>query len=192
MPDNAEESYAIAARYGAGDAGVRSFRCNSLRTEDRRKRTEEKGRKMDRTEFMDRLQRALAGGVNSSRVAENMRYYQDYIDTEVRKGRSEAEVLSGLGDPRLLAKSIIEANKSAGYHEGTNQNFDEERRDDRMPENGRVPGGIVRVPGWLILLIVTVIALLVIGVVFSVISFLTPILIPVLIVMLIYHFIRSR
>ncbi len=41
---------------------------------------------MDRTEFMDRLQRTLAGGVNSSQVAENVRYYQDYIDTEIRKG----------------------------------------------------------------------------------------------------------
>lgn len=141
---------------------------------------------------MDRLQRTLAGGVNSSQVAENMRYYQDYIDTEIRKGRSEAEVLSGLGDPRLLAKSIIEANKRAGYVEGTNQNFDEERQDDSASGNGRSYGGIVRMPGWLILLIVIVILILIIGVVFRVISFLTPILIPVLIVLLLYHFIRSR
>ena len=72
---------------------------------------------MDRTEFIERLQRALAGGVNSSRVAENVQYYREYIDMEIRKGRSEEEVLGSLGDPRLLAKSIIEANKSRGVYD---------------------------------------------------------------------------
>lgn len=141
---------------------------------------------------MDRLQRALAGGVNSSQVAENVRYYQDYIDTEIRKGRSEAEVLSGLGDPRLLAKSIIEANKRAGYVEGTNQNFDEETQDDRAQGRAGASFSAVRVPGWLILLFVIVIALLVIGLIFSAISLLAPIIIPVLLVILLYHFIRGR
>ncbi len=140
---------------------------------------------------MDRLQRALSGGVNSSQVAENVRYYQDYIDTEIRKGRSEADVLSRLGDPRLLAQSIIEANKRAGYIEGTNQNFDEERQDDRTQGAG-TSSGIVRMPGWLIILIVTVVALLIIGVVFRLISFLAPVIIPVLIVVLLYNFIRNR
>lgn len=147
---------------------------------------------MDRTEFMDRLQRALAGGVNSSQVAENVRYYQDYIDTEIRKGRSEADILSSLGDPRLLAKSIIEANKRAGYVEGTNQNFDEERQDDRARGGAGTSSGTVRMPGWLIILIVTVVALLIIGVVFRLISLLAPVIIPVLIVVLLYNFIRSR
>ena len=141
---------------------------------------------------MDRLQRALAGGVNSSQVAENVRYYQDYIDTEIRKGRSESEVLMSLGDPRLLAKSIIEANKRAGYIEGTNQNFDEERPEDRVRDGARVSGGTLRMPGWLIILIAIVIVLIIIGLIFSAISLLAPIIIPVLIVVLLYNFIRSR
>lgn len=142
---------------------------------------------------MDRLQRALAGGVGSAQVAENVRYYQDYIDTEIRKGRSETEVLSGLGDPRLLARSIIEANKRAGYVGGTNQNFDEETQEDDGEKRGsRASGGVVRVPGWLIILFVVVIALLIIGIVFRMISLLAPIIIPVLIVVLLYNFIRSR
>ena len=85
---------------------------------------------MDRTEFTDKLQHALAGGLGSSKVAENVRYYREYIDMEIRKGRSEEEVLESLGDPRLLAKSIIEANKNAGLNEGTNRNYDEETEGD--------------------------------------------------------------
>ena len=93
---------------------------------------------MGRTEFLDRLQRALAGGVNSSRVAENVQYYREYIDVEI-KGQ-----------------------------------------------------GVMRVPGWLILLIAGVIFLLIIGVVFSIISFLAPIIIPVLIVVLVINYLKGR
>ncbi|MBD5489728.1 MAG: DUF1700 domain-containing protein [Lachnospiraceae bacterium] len=85
---------------------------------------------MEKTEFIERLQRALAAGISSSQVAENVRYYQDYIDSEIRKGRSEKEVMDSLGDPRLLAKSIIEANKHAGVSYGSNQEYDDEVADE--------------------------------------------------------------
>lgn len=148
---------------------------------------------MDRTEFIDRLQRALAGGVNSSRVAENVQYYREYIDVEIRKGRSEAEVLESLGDPRLLAKSIIEANKRAGISEGTNRTYDEEAVEEGGGEwRKTVKQNIMRVPGWLIALIVVVIFLLIIGVVFSMISFLAPIIIPVLVVILLVNYFKRR
>lgn len=158
---------------------------------------------------MEKLQRALAGGLNSSQVTENVRYYQEYIDTEIRKGRSESEILTALGDPRLLAKSIIEANKRAGKSGGTNQNYDEEiaddgagqgyyrsynnqRNEDRNPYEDTMTGKVFRMPGWLLLLIITVVVLLIIGVAFSLISVLGPILIPMLIVMLIIKLFQSN
>ena len=150
---------------------------------------------MDRTEFIEKLQRALAGGVNSSQVAENVRYYQEYIDVEVRKGRSEEEVLMSLGDPRLLAKSIIEANKRAGVNEGTNRNYDEETADGAYETRKESAFGgekIVRMPTWLLLLIVGVVAILVIGLIFQIISFIAPILIPVLIIVLIVNYIKTK
>ena len=52
---------------------------------------------MSRAEFIEKLQRALAGGLNSSQVAENVRYYREYIDCEVSKGRREGEVKVTLG-----------------------------------------------------------------------------------------------
>lgn len=122
---------------------------------------------MDRTEFIERLQRALASGVNSSRVAENVQYYREYIDVEIRKGRSEEEVLASLGDPRLLAKSIIEANKRAGVNEGTNRTYDEVREESYAEKwKNAVRQNTMRVPGWLILLIAGVIFLLIIGLLF--------------------------
>ncbi len=148
---------------------------------------------MDRTEFIDRLQRALAGGVNSSRVAENVQYYREYIDVEIRKGRSEKEVLDSLGDPRLLATSIIEANKRAGVSEGTNRMYDEETREDSGGEwRKTVKENVMRIPGWLILLIAIVVFLLIIGLVFSVISVLAPIIIPVLLVILVVNYFKRK
>ena len=158
---------------------------------------------MNRNEFIDKLQRTLAGGLNCNQVADNVRYYQDYIDTEIRKGRSEADVLAGLGDPRLLAKSIIEANKHAGVNEGTNRGYDEEmtadssygsenRREDAYYDTTSGNGRVFRVPGWLILLIITVVVILIIGVAFSLISVLAPIIIPVLIVILLIRIFRDN
>ena len=158
---------------------------------------------MNRNEFIDKLQRTLAGGLNCNQVADNVRYYQEYIDTEIRKGKSEADVLAGLGDPRLLAKSIIEANKHAGVNEGTNRGYDEEMTEDSSygSENSREDayydatsgsGRVFRVPGWLILLIVTVVVILIIGVAFSLISVLAPIIIPVLIVILLIRIFRDN
>ena len=46
---------------------------------------------MTRSEFMDSLHRALAGSLTSSTVNENMRYYEEYFDTQIRSGQSEEE-----------------------------------------------------------------------------------------------------
>ena len=68
---------------------------------------------MTKQEFLDSLRMALASRVSASQVEENIRYYEDYINTQMRMNRSEAEVIAELGDPRLLARSISDANKRA-------------------------------------------------------------------------------
>lgn len=150
---------------------------------------------MDRTEFIERLQRALAAGISSGQVAENVRYYQDYIDAEVRRGRSEREVLDSLGDPRLLAKSIIEANKHAGTSYGSNRQYDEEVTDDRQDwraDNDVPTARSFVLPGWLVMLIATVVVLVVIGLVFSLISVFAPVIIIVLVALLIVKVIQNN
>ena len=143
---------------------------------------------MDKNEFIEKLQRTLAGGVNSSQVAENVQYYQEYIESEVRKGRTEEEVLSQLGDPRLLAKSIIEANKRAGASYGSNQEYDEEVTDNAAARGNGFGTGLrnrIVLPGWLMMLIVTVLVIVVIGIATSLISLFAPVIIVVLAALLI-------
>ena len=143
---------------------------------------------MDRREFIDKLQRALAGGLSSSQVAENVRYYEEYIDSEIRKGKSEAEVLGTLGDPRLLAKSIIEANKQAGASYGSNREYDEEISDGAQGyarDTNATGGTPIMLPGWLILLIITVAVVVIIGLVTRLLAIFAPVIIAVLVVLLI-------
>lgn len=71
---------------------------------------------MDRIEFVEKLRMALNGRVDQSIVADTVRYYEGYINEEIAAGCSENEVLESLGDPRLIARSIIDAN--SGQRDG--------------------------------------------------------------------------
>ena len=46
---------------------------------------------MKKREFLDRLKAALMNRINSQAVVENVNYYEDYINTQVRMGMKEEE-----------------------------------------------------------------------------------------------------
>ena len=69
---------------------------------------------MSKQEFINILRTSLNGQVPSAVVSENVTYYEDYINSQIRMGRTEQEVLQSLGNPRLIAKSIIDASKAVG------------------------------------------------------------------------------
>ena len=74
---------------------------------------------MQKHEFIENLKNALLGNVPPQVVNDNLKYYEEYIASEIQKGREESEVLDELGDPRILAKTIIDA--SARDRKGTGQ-----------------------------------------------------------------------
>lgn len=69
---------------------------------------------MNGLEFIRLLKETLDGEVAPSVIRENVRYYEDYIAEQVRSGKREKEVLEELGDPRLIARTIIETSAQAG------------------------------------------------------------------------------
>lgn len=153
---------------------------------------------MTRTEFMDSLQRALAGSLTSSTVNENMRYYEEYFDTQIRSGKSEEEVVNSLGDPRLLAKTIIQAAKyQARNYGGDAPEYDEVYEDgsqgDRQARESRnFSPHVYRMPGWLLIVLGVAVLCLVIGIVGSVLSLLLPVAIPVLCVVILVRWLQRR
>lgn len=150
---------------------------------------------MNKEEFITKLQHALAGGMSAGQVGEHVRYYREYIDSEIHKGKTEAEILAELGDPRLLARSILDANKRAGTTSGAEYEYDEEaggavRGEDAYDGTGRVRR--VMLPGWFVMLVIVVVVMLVIGVVSSLLYLFAPVIMAGLIVLLIVKVIQGN
>lgn len=134
---------------------------------------------MNKREFLEKLRQALIGRVASSVVAENVKYYEDYINVEVRKGRSEEEVLNQLGDPRLIARTIAETNGGSRSTEGGNSSSDS-RYEHSSDDNTSYLRRQFRVPGWMVLILLLVVVVVVLSFVFSVVTALLPVLLPIL------------
>lgn len=62
---------------------------------------------MSKEEFLDGLRSTLTGEIPDSEVRSNIIFYDDYI-RENSKTIGEEAVIEKLGDPRLIAKTIIE------------------------------------------------------------------------------------
>ena len=101
---------------------------------------------MNKKEFMDTLRQALEGEVASNVIEQSTSFYNEYISSQ--PGKTEDEVIKEIGDPRLIAKTIIESEKAA-YGEADRQdkydtnrssyNDYSQRNDNRSsPNNNRV------------------------------------------------------
>lgn len=134
---------------------------------------------MEKQEFLEKLRSALSGRLSSENVADTLRYYEDYINTETRMGREEQEVMASLGDPRLIARTIIETRGGRGgvYSE-------------QIPEEER-PRQYRPVPGWVWLALILILTALVISAVFRFLRVFGPFLIVIAVIMFLAKFLRD-
>ena len=91
---------------------------------------------MTKTEFLEGLSKSLSSTGSLGLVRENLKFYDEYIDAEIEKGRSEEEVLGELGDPRLIANSIKESvgidDEFAGSEIINNAEYEDFSNDDEV------------------------------------------------------------
>ena len=78
---------------------------------------------MNRAEFLSILRESLEGNMPKEDVEANLRYYRDYF---AQSEHSDKEVCEELGDPRLIAKSLIDA-YMASKGSDANQYMDQAR-----------------------------------------------------------------
>lgn len=90
---------------------------------------------MNRSEFLNKLREALENDLSGPAVRENVEYYDAYIQSEIQNGKSEKEVLDMLGDPWIIARTIISSEEnekgyyggnSYGYGAGSNNSVEED------------------------------------------------------------------
>ena len=96
--------------------------------------------------FLDELSKMLRGNVPDSYVKSNLDYYREYINEEKAKGRKESDILLQLGDPRLIAKNIINTspiqnkNSNRAYYEECDINSKENDYSNYDKENKQYHG----------------------------------------------------
>ena len=151
---------------------------------------------MTRSEFLNRLKEALANDLSGPVIQENVNYYSGYIADEVRKGRSEEEVVAELGDPWAIARTIIESLEIQG---NTQEDYGYEPKRQNYDQRQQSGTGQVHIFGldtwWKKLLLVLGIVgvfMLVIAVIGGIFSLLAPILVPLILVIIVFRIIGTR
>ncbi|MCI9076368.1 MAG: DUF1700 domain-containing protein [Dorea sp.] len=152
---------------------------------------------MTKREFLNRLKEALENGLDSRAVQENMDYYRSYIEEEEGWGQSEEEVIEELGDPWVIAQSVINMaeNRSAAeggygtegvYHDGRAGSTGGQRYSNTQIHT-YMTGGWWK--GILLLLGMIGIVLIIFAVIGGLLSLVLPVLLPVLVVIMVLRLI---
>jgi len=157
---------------------------------------------MNREEFLKELQQMLQGEIPNEEMMGHLEYYNSYIIEEVKKGRIESEVIQTLGNPRLIAKSILDATKASDddTYEYENTEYDTDEKENTKgfqanynEQNGwDIRYGKIKLNSWYFILFVILIILLIFFVVFNLFLFLLPVIIPIVVIMMIAALILER
>ncbi len=89
---------------------------------------------MTKREFLNELADKLSEGMTREEIMSQLQYYAGYIDGEIARGKTEEEATEDLGEPILIARTILESprdeesifghviqNEEDAYFEGTYQ-----------------------------------------------------------------------
>lgn len=150
---------------------------------------------MTKTEFLEKLRIELSSGVSPQVLQDNLSYYSQYIDEEMRKGRTEKEILDELGDPWILAKTIVDAQgeesvedviyDSGGWTYRGNTAADEESNIH-----------IWKLDSWwkklLLILVIVGVIVVIFAIISGIVSLIAPVLIPILIILLLVRMLKRR
>ncbi len=163
---------------------------------------------MSKEEFLRGLENALSGNVPPTVVRDNLRYYDDYIRSERRNGRTEDDIMEELGDPRLIARTILDTTPQAAegeyeeYHpfssfSGNSGRSSRQEAETQQTEQGSYRGNIhyydLNKWYWKLLAVVIVIVFftLVITIVGGLLSLIIPLLPVIGIVILVMWIVRG-
>lgn len=146
---------------------------------------------MDRQEFINGLRRNLSGMEDYEYINETVRYYENYIDTEVRKGETEEAVLRMLGDPGLIAKSIKASRGEVGATVGVDAAVYEEQDRGANFKTG-LWEKFFAMPSWAIKATAISVAVVVIILLGLILSWLLPVIVVGVVAYLFYKFVKDN
>lgn len=151
---------------------------------------------MNKKEFLDTLYNQLYGQMTEGAIAAHVQYYRNYIEDAVTQGRTEEDVLNELGDPRLIARTLLDTDSAASGNPQTTGSYSESYADNSYEYNDSSSGSKkvksrsfhLNLSTWYGKLAVILIAAVVIFLLCTVLS----VLIPVMVVFGIVCFVISK
>ena len=126
---------------------------------------------MTKQDFLDGLRRSLSAGLETEQINEHIRYYSDYIDSQIRMGIAEDEVMASLGEPRWIAKTILGMEEAETV---TEEYVEEDTTADDKYRYFNINGKTVKLPGWLFTILVCFVSFFILSIIFSLMTLLLP------------------
>lgn len=158
---------------------------------------------MDRGEFLSLLRESLEGFIPREEVEKNIGFYRNYFE---ESAKSDGEVIEELGDPRLIAKTIIDAYKASKgpmadyYTEQARSEYSRERSetydDSRQEQNTSYQYGkkimwYHKAIFWaVIVLIISVVIMLAATVVGVFVTYILPVLLLLLVIKILVDYFK--
>lgn len=71
---------------------------------------------MREKEFLDTLKDQLSGYLPEQKVNSHIKYYKEYIETQIKNGSTEEEIIKKLGSPLLIAKTLLDTAEEDVYY----------------------------------------------------------------------------
>ena len=146
---------------------------------------------MNRSEFLETLRSQLTGQMHEGKVAAHVRYYEDYIQAQVRGGRSEQDVLVELGDPRLIARTLLDTDPDTGQENYEEYSTYTDGEVDRQQSAGKHVH-VWRFDTWYSKLLGVVILLIVVFLLFHILVAVIPFFAVLALILFIVSLIKNR
>lgn len=143
---------------------------------------------MSKQEFLDSLRRSLSGGLDTQQINDHIRYYSEYIDSQIRIGVSEEEVMTSLGEPRLIAKTLL---GMEGIETVTEEYVEDDLKQEDNYRYFNINGKTLKIPRWLFTVLVCMISFCVLTFVFALMTRLLPFFFMIMFGIMIYRFFRN-
>ncbi len=139
---------------------------------------------MEKQEFLDKLRLALTGKVATEVVNDTINYYEEYINGEVRMGQDMEDVMSSLGDPRLIARTIVET--KGGQSASARSTYGEQGNG-----SSEVRKPHIQMPGWVWLIVILAIIIFVLSMVFKILVIFSPFILVLVVVIFLVKLFRD-
>lgn len=149
---------------------------------------------MNKIEFVEQMRRSLSSIDDYTFVNETVAYYENYIESQIRMGKSEEQVMQELGDPRLIAKSILASHmtESETPEDGVYYKRENKFGDKAVQTVLNLNGKLIQMPSWLLKILSVLVAVVILVLLFTVLRILSPFLIVGFMGYMIYRLITGN